>query len=101
MVYYGMCSRRCAKRSTHFSPKLAAARHRLGIAGSLQGQRVRNIPPPPYSLYRTNLASFTMTGYNPKDAEASSIFSRCPSPCRRKETQPKAQAGHHEAKALE
>ncbi|HWF38201.1 MAG TPA: argininosuccinate synthase [Candidatus Acidoferrales bacterium] len=23
----------------------------------------------PYSLYRTNLASFTMTGYNPKDAE--------------------------------
>jgi argininosuccinate synthase len=22
-----------------------------------------------YSLYRTNLASFTMTGYNPKDAE--------------------------------
>ncbi len=23
----------------------------------------------PYSLYRTNLASFTMTGYNPRDAE--------------------------------
>jgi argininosuccinate synthase len=23
----------------------------------------------PNSLYRTNLASFTMTGYNPKDAE--------------------------------
>jgi argininosuccinate synthase len=23
----------------------------------------------PFSLYRTNLASFTMTGYNPKDAE--------------------------------
>jgi argininosuccinate synthase len=23
----------------------------------------------PYTLYRTNLASFTMTGYNPKDAE--------------------------------
>ena len=23
----------------------------------------------PYSLYRTDLASFTMTGYNPKDAE--------------------------------
>ena len=23
----------------------------------------------PYSLYRTNLASFTMTGYNPKDAQ--------------------------------
>jgi argininosuccinate synthase len=23
----------------------------------------------PYSLYRSNLASFTMTGYNPKDAE--------------------------------
>jgi argininosuccinate synthase len=23
----------------------------------------------PYSLYRTNLASFSMTGYNPKDAE--------------------------------
>ena len=23
----------------------------------------------PYSLYSTNLASFTMTGYNPKDAE--------------------------------
>jgi argininosuccinate synthase len=23
----------------------------------------------PYSLYQTNLASFTMTGYNPKDAE--------------------------------
>jgi argininosuccinate synthase len=23
----------------------------------------------PYSLYRTNLASFTMTGYNPKDAD--------------------------------
>ncbi len=23
----------------------------------------------PYSLYRAGLASFTMTGYNPKDAE--------------------------------
>jgi len=23
----------------------------------------------PYSLYRTGLASFSMTGYNPKDAE--------------------------------
>ena len=23
----------------------------------------------PYSLYRPKLASFTMTGYNPKDAE--------------------------------
>jgi len=39
----------------------------------------------PFSLYRADLASFTMGRYNPKDAEALSICLHCPSPCGRKQ----------------
>src|SRR6202789_1939235 len=53
----------------------------------------------PYSLYRTNLASFTMTGYNPKDAEGFINLFALPITVPQKETQPKVQAAHHEAKA--
>jgi argininosuccinate synthase len=53
----------------------------------------------PYSLYRTNLASFTMTGYNPKDAEGFINLFALPITVPQEETQPKVQAAHHEAKA--
>ena len=53
----------------------------------------------PYSLYRTNLASFTMTGYNPKDAEGFINLFALPITVPREETQTKAQAARHEAKA--
>ncbi len=53
----------------------------------------------PYSLYRTNLASFTMTGYNPKDAEGFINLFALPITVPQEETQTKAQAAHHEAKA--
>jgi argininosuccinate synthase len=53
----------------------------------------------PYSLYRTNLASFTMTGYNPKDAEGFINLFALPITVPQEEIQPKAQTAHHEAKA--
>jgi argininosuccinate synthase len=53
----------------------------------------------PHSLYRTNLASFTMTGYNPKDAEGFINLFALPITVPQEETQTKAQAAHHEAKA--
>jgi argininosuccinate synthase len=53
----------------------------------------------PYSLYRTNLASFTMTGYNPKDAEGFINLFALPITVPREEAQTKAQAARQEAKA--
>jgi argininosuccinate synthase len=53
----------------------------------------------PYSLYRTNLASFTMTGYNPKDAEGFINLFALPITVPRQEAQTKAQAARQEAKA--
>jgi len=53
----------------------------------------------PYSLYRTNLASFTMTGYNPKDAEGFINLFALPITVPQEESQTRAQAAHHEAKA--
>ena len=52
-----------------------------------------------YSLYRTNLASFTMTGYNPKDAEGFINLFALPITVPQEETPQKVQAAHHEAKA--
>ena len=53
----------------------------------------------PYSLYRTNLASFTMTGYNPKDAEGFINLFALPITVPQQEAQTKAQAARQEAKA--
>jgi argininosuccinate synthase len=53
----------------------------------------------PFSLYRTNLASFTMTGYNPKDAEGFINLFALPITVPQEEPQTKAQAAHREAKA--
>jgi argininosuccinate synthase len=53
----------------------------------------------PYSLYRTNLASFTMTGYNPKDAEGFINLFALPITVPQEETPAKAQAALHEAKS--
>jgi argininosuccinate synthase len=53
----------------------------------------------PFSLYRTNLASFTMTGYNPKDAEGFINLFALPITVPQEQTQTKTQAAHHEAKA--
>ena len=53
----------------------------------------------PCSLYRANLASFTMTGYNPKDAEGFINLFALPITVPQEETQSKVQAAHHEAKA--
>ena len=61
--------RRCAKRSTPFSLArsiASQARSRSHFTKAIVNVASRHSP---YSLYRTNLASFTMTGYNPKDAE--------------------------------
>ena len=54
--------RRCTNLSTDGS-RNRRARILAGVSGSVASRRS------PFSLYRTNLASFTMTGYNPKDAE--------------------------------
>lgn len=53
----------------------------------------------PYSLHRTSLASFTMTGYNPKDAEGFINLFALPITVPQEETQAQLQAAHHEAKA--
>jgi argininosuccinate synthase len=53
----------------------------------------------PYSLYRTNLASFTMTGYNPKDAEGFINLLALPITVPQEETRTKAPAARQEAKA--
>ncbi|MGD0542825.1 MAG: argininosuccinate synthase [Candidatus Acidiferrales bacterium] len=53
----------------------------------------------PYSLYRTNLASFTMTGYNPKDAEGFINLFALPITVPPEEAQTSAQAARQEAKA--
>jgi argininosuccinate synthase len=53
----------------------------------------------PHSLYRTNLASFTMTGYNPRDAEGFINLFALPITVPQEEPQPKAQVAHHQAKA--
>jgi argininosuccinate synthase len=53
----------------------------------------------PYSLHRTNLASFTMTGYNPKDAEGFINLFALPITVPPEEAQTSAQAARQEAKA--
>ena len=53
----------------------------------------------PYSLYRTNLASFTMTGYNPKDAEGFINLFALPITVPQEEPRAAAQEARHEAKA--
>jgi argininosuccinate synthase len=52
----------------------------------------------PNSLYRTNLASFTMTGYNPNDAEGFINLFALPITVPQQEVTTKAQAAHHQAK---
>ena len=69
MVYYGMWFTPLRESLDAFFTSVATARHRLRRALALQRQCHRASRQSPYSLYRTNLASFTMTGYNPKDAE--------------------------------
>jgi argininosuccinate synthase len=69
MVYYGMWFTplrealdaffTSAQRRVTGSVSLTLSRGNVTVASRVS----------PYSLYRTNLASFTMTGYNPKDAE--------------------------------
>jgi argininosuccinate synthase len=69
MVYYGMWFTplrealdaffACAQKRVTGSVALTLFKGNISIASRTS----------PYSLYRTNLASFTMTGYNPKDAE--------------------------------
>jgi argininosuccinate synthase len=53
----------------------------------------------PYSLYRTNLASFTMTGYNPKDAEGFINLFALPITVPQETPRAAAPEAHHEAKA--
>jgi len=55
----------------------AAARHGLGRLKLWKGTLNVTKRLSPYSLYRADLASFTMGRYNPKDAEGSSTFLPC------------------------
>ena len=69
MVYYGMWFTPLREALDAF---FASAQRRVtGVVGlSLFKGNVNVVRrESAYSLYRTNLASFTMTGYNPKDAE--------------------------------
>src|ERR1700756_3165800 len=69
MVYYGMWFTPLREALDAF---FSSAQRRVSGSGFLPPSR-GNVTVAsrrsPYSLYRTNLASFTMTGYNPKDAE--------------------------------
>ncbi|MGH9683198.1 MAG: argininosuccinate synthase [Candidatus Acidiferrales bacterium] len=69
MVYYGMWFTPLREALDAF---FASSQRR--VTGSVSLTLCRGVVTvasrhSPYSLYRTNLASFTMTGYNPKDAE--------------------------------
>ena len=69
MVYYGMWFTPLREALDAF---FASAQRRVtGSVGLtlLKGTVSVASRQSPFSLYRTNLASFTMTGYNPKDAE--------------------------------
>src|ERR1700691_2447616 len=69
MVYYGMWFTPLREALDAF---FASSQRRLTGSISLtlcRGNVSVASRQSPYSLYRTNLASFTMTGYNPKDAE--------------------------------
>ena len=69
LVYYGLWFTALREALDSVFHDGAAARDRLGRPAALQGQCQRNAPQSPYSLYSKDLASFTMTHYNPKDAE--------------------------------
>jgi argininosuccinate synthase len=69
MVYYGMWFTPLREALDAF---FTSTQHRVTGSVSLtlsRGTVTVASRRSPYSLYRTNLASFTMTGYNPKDAE--------------------------------
>ena len=69
MVYYGMWFTPLREALDAF---FASSQHRVTGAIALtlfKGNVSVASRHSPYSLYRPNLASFTMTGYNPKDAE--------------------------------
>ena len=53
----------------HFSPARNSALPARSDCELYKGNVTVTSRTSPNSLYRTNLASFTMTGYNPKDAE--------------------------------
>src|SRR3984893_10670709 len=99
MVYYGMCVTplrealdavfTSSQRRVTGSVSLTLCKGNVSVASRHS----------PYSLYRTNLASFTMTGYNPKDAEGFINLFALPITVPQEEPQPKAQVAHHEAKA--
>jgi len=69
MVYYGMWFTPLRESlDAFFAKSQERVRGSVGLTlfkGNLSVASRRS----PFSLYRTNLASFTMTGYNPKDAE--------------------------------
>ena len=69
MVYYGMWFTPLRESLDAFFTN--SQRRVTGTVGLSLCKGVVNVMSrrSPHSLYRTNLASFTMTGYNPKDAE--------------------------------
>jgi argininosuccinate synthase len=69
MVYYGMWFTPLREALDAFFT--SAQRRVTGTVSLTLCRGIVNVASrhSPYSLYRTNLASFTMTGYNPKDAE--------------------------------
>ena len=69
MVYYGMWFTPLRESLDAFFTN--SQRRVTGTVGLSLCKGVVNVLSrrSPHSLYRTNLASFTMTGYNPKDAE--------------------------------
>jgi len=69
MVYYGMWFTPLRESLDAFfvsSQRRVTGMVGLALCKGIVGVTSRRSP---HSLYRTNLASFTMTGYNPKDAE--------------------------------
>lgn len=69
MVYYGMWFTPLREALDAFFEK--SQQRVTGVVGLTlyKGNLTVASRRSPFSLYRTNLASFTMTGYNPKDAE--------------------------------
>jgi argininosuccinate synthase len=98
MVYYGMWFTPLREALDAFftsSQRRVTGSVSLGLCRGNVSVTSRHSP---FSLYRTNLASFTMTGYNPKDAEGFINLFALPITVPQEETQPKVQAAHHEAK---